>query len=284
MPRRFKPLFLSATIPTGTVVTHNPHAQRLAMAADAPSVALGKFAMSLNITAITLRTLHRIHQQLADLTDQISAGPRQITGRTKHLEGAEAKLTIVQNDIKKAKLLADQKQLQLRSAESKLVDLESKLNACKTNREYQTLRDHIAADRMATSVLEGEILEALELIDVIRKTLPVAEAEVASAKKLLADVKSRVNTEAATLDSHVATVKLELDGVERDLPADSRESYQRMIKSKGADAMAAVDGQSCGGCFQQITGNMVAELKMSRVVACRSCGRLLYLPESSSGS
>ena len=237
-----------------------------------------------NLEEKTNTKIMSFHQQLADLTDQISAGPRQITGRTKHLEGAEAKLTIVQNDIKKAKLLADQKQLQLRSAESKLVDLESKLNACKTNREYQTLRDQIAADRMATSVLEGEILEALELIDGIRKTLPVAEAEVASAKKLLADVKSRVNTEAATLDSHVATVKLELDGVERDLPADSRESYQRMIKSKGADAMAAVDGQSCGGCFQQITGNMVAELKMSRVVACRSCGRLLYLPESSSGS
>ena len=48
--------------------------------------------------------------------------------------------------------------------------------------------------------------------------------------------------------------------------------------------MAVVEGQSCGGCFQQITGNMVAELKMNKVVSCRSCGRLLYLPESSTAS
>ena len=45
--------------------------------------------------------------------------------------------------------------------------------------------------------------------------------------------------------------------------------------------MAPLDGQSCGGCFQQITGNMVSELMLGKIVACRSCGRLLYVPESS---
>jgi predicted nucleic acid-binding Zn-ribbon protein len=41
--------------------------------------------------------------------------------------------------------------------------------------------------------------------------------------------------------------------------------------------MAPAEGESCSGCSQQITGNMVAELTQGRVVACRSCGRLLYL-------
>jgi predicted nucleic acid-binding Zn-ribbon protein len=182
--------------------------------------------------------------------------------------------------VKKAKLAADQKQLQLRSAEAKILDLEGKLNACKTNREYQTLRDQIAADRMATKVLEDEILEALERIDSIRKTVPAAEAEVAAAKKVLAEVKARVAAETATVEGEIVRVKSELETVERDLPEDARESYRRIVKSKGADAMAAVEAESCGGCCQQITGNMLSELAMGRVVACRSCGRLLYLPES----
>ena len=38
--------------------------------------------------------------------------------------------------VKKAKLTADQRQLQLKSAEVKIRDLEGKLNACKTNREH----------------------------------------------------------------------------------------------------------------------------------------------------
>jgi len=75
----------------------------------------------------------------------------------------------------------------------------------------------------------------------------------------------------------VARISGDLTCAEGELPADSLESYRRVAKSKGADSLASVEGESCGGCFQQITGNMVAELKMGKIIACRSCGRLLYL-------
>ena len=147
--------------------------------------------MALAVSADALRTLHRLHRQLADLRDQLSAGPRQIAVRTKQLQTAEAAQAAAQEEIKKAKMVVDQKQLQLRSAESKILDLEGKLNACKTNREYQTLRDQIAADKMATKVLEDEILEALERLDSVKKTLAPAEAEIAAVKKLQHPVRSR---------------------------------------------------------------------------------------------
>jgi predicted nucleic acid-binding Zn-ribbon protein len=35
----------------------------------------------------------------------------------------------------------------------------------------------------------------------------------------------------------------------------------------------------CTGCGQQITLNMQNELKLSKLVFCKSCGRLLYLTE-----
>jgi len=233
--------------------------------------------MALAVSADALRTLHRLHRQLADLRDQLSAGPRQIAVRTKQLQTAEAAQAAAQEEIKKAKMVVDQKQLQLRSAESKILDLEGKLNACKTNREYQTLRDQIAADKMATKVLEDEILEALERLDSVKKTLAPAEAEIAAVKKQLAETKAKVDGETAALESEVSRIKTDLDAAERELPADSREVYSRIVKSKGADGMAAVEGESCGGCYQQLTGNMLAELSMGRVVPCRGCGCLLYL-------
>ena len=235
--------------------------------------------MALAVTADSLRTLHRLHRQLADLRDRLAAGPRQLAARTKQLQAAEAAHATVQEEIKKAKMAADQKQLQLRSAETKILDLEAKLNACKTNREYQTLRDQIAADKMATKVLEDEILEALERLDAVKKTLAPAEAEIAAVKKALAEAKAKVDGETSALEAEVTRIKADLDAAEQELPADSRETYSRIVKSKGAEGMAAVDGESCGGCYQQVTGNMLAELSMGRVVACRSCGCLLYLPK-----
>ncbi|RLS34571.1 MAG: phospholipase [Planctomycetota bacterium] len=233
--------------------------------------------MALAVTTDSVRTLHRLHRQLEDLRGQLTAGPRAIDARTKLLDAASSKLATIQAEVKKAKMVADQKQLQLRSSETRLNDLDAKLNACKTNREYQILQDQIAADKMALKVLEDEILEALERVDSIRLTQPAAEAEVSAAEKVLADIKAKVSAEKAALESEVSRVSGDLERAEAELPPDSRDPYRRSVKSKGADGMAVVDGESCGGCYQQLTGNMVAELSMARVVPCRSCGRLLYM-------
>ena len=91
--------------------------------------------MTVAVATGTLRTLHRMHRQLADLAEQLAAGPRAVAARTRQVQAADAKKAAAADDVKKAKVVADQKQLQLKSAETKIADLEAKLNACKTNRE-----------------------------------------------------------------------------------------------------------------------------------------------------
>jgi len=232
------------------------------------------------VATVTLRTLHRMHRQLADLAEQLAAGPRAVAARTRQVEAADARKTAAGDEVKKARLVADQKQLQLKSAEAKIADLEAKLNACKTNREYQTLRDQIAADRMATKVLEDEIIEALEQIDSLKPAVPAAEAEIAAAKKLLSEADAKVKAETGRLEAEVARIRADLQAAEKDLADDVRERYDRVVKQKGADGMSAVDGQTCGGCYQQLTGNMLSDVMLGRIITCRSCGRMLYLPES----
>jgi predicted nucleic acid-binding Zn-ribbon protein len=100
-----------------------------------------------------------------------------VTARTRQVQAAEGKKAAAAEDVKKAKMAADQKQLQLKSSETKIRDLTAKLNACKTNREYQTLGDQIAADTMAAKVLEDEILEALERIDTLKPAVPAADVD-----------------------------------------------------------------------------------------------------------
>ena len=240
--------------------------------------------MTVAVATGTLRTLHRMHRQLADLAEQLAAGPRAVAARTRQVQTAEAKKAAAADDVKKAKVVADQKQLQLKSAETKIADLEGKLNACKTTREYQTLGDQIAADRMATKVLEDEILEALERIDVLKPAVPAAEKEIEAAKKLLAEADAKVKAETGRLEAEVVRIRGELQTAEKDLADDVREKYDRVVKQKGADGMAAVDGQTCGGCYQQLTGNMLSDVLLGRIIICRSCGRLLYLPETSTSA
>jgi len=234
--------------------------------------------MPVALTTDTLRTLHRMLRQLEDLRGQLAAGPRRVAAIEAAVRGAEASRDAAQGELKQARVATDQKQLQLKSAESRIRDLEGKLNTCKTNREYQALGDQIAADRMAARVLEDEILESLEKVDSLKPAVPAAESAIAAARKELADASARVAAEAGRLEEEVARVRGELDATERELADDVRPKYERVVKHKGADGLAAVQGQTCGGCHQQITVAMFSELLAGRIALCRGCGRLLYTP------
>jgi predicted nucleic acid-binding Zn-ribbon protein len=238
--------------------------------------------MSVAIATGTLRTLHRMHRQLEDLGGRLAAGPRRVAVLKGAVTTAEAGLQQAQDAVKQARLTADKKQLELKSAESKIRDLESKLNACKTNREYQTLREQIAADQMATKVLEDEILEALERVDALKPVVPAAEKAIEEVRRRLAADEETVRAEAAQLEEEVDRIRRELQVQELELAETLREKYDRVVRHKGADGMASVDGQSCGGCHQQITTQMVSDLLAGKIVTCRGCGRLLYTPATAS--
>jgi predicted nucleic acid-binding Zn-ribbon protein len=195
---------------------------------------------------------------------------------------AEEKLAAAHADVKAARVLADQKQLQLKTGEAKIADLKSKLNAAQTNREYQALKEQIAAAEMAGSVLADEILEALEKVDQLKLGITEVEQSLTKTKEELTKVQQAVKAQEETLLGERRRVEANLKEAENALPSDFRDAYYRVVKAKGQDAMAPVEGESCGGCCQNLTTNMFNDLMMSRVVFCKVCGRLLYLPEDRS--
>ncbi|HIN94176.1 MAG TPA: hypothetical protein EYN03_00900 [Planctomycetes bacterium] len=60
---------------------------------------------------------------------------------------------------------------------------------------------------------------------------------------------------------------------------DLRTDYKRIASAMGEDALAPVDDDVCGGCFQTLTPQTINELLMAKPVFCKSCGRLLYMAD-----
>jgi len=227
----------------------------------------------------TLRTLHRIHRQHTDLKDRLSRGPRQIQAAEGGVKKTEADLAQAKDAFKQAKMSSDDKQLQLKHREAKLVDLQAKLNMAQSNKEYQLLKDQMAADKQANSVLADEILEALEKLDQLQAAVKTAEANVTKTKDELTKVRKRVSDQQQGLESELARVRGELDKAEAELDGDFKDNYLRLSRSMGEDALAPVEGGCCGGCSQTLTVQVLNLLKLYKPVFCASCGRMLYLPE-----
>lgn len=236
----------------------------------------------MDVSAEILCTLHRIHRQLADLRSRLQRGPRQVRGAEENVSRLEQARNDARQAITKSRMAADQKELQLKERESRVEDLRLKLNTCTSNREYQALLEQIAADQQANSVLSDEILELLDKVTQLQQKAMHSDKDLEKGQAELARIRERVEQEKQSLEAEVGRVMEELAAAEAKLPGDLRSDYQRMVKARGEDALAPLDGGSCGACYQTVTTQMLSELMMGRAVFCKSCGAILYHAESRS--
>jgi len=233
----------------------------------------------MSVTAAALRELHRIHEQLAELRDRVERGPKQIRAHDANVAKLKERLEEARQRVQQTQLAIDRKQLDLKAGEQKIVDLRAKLNAASSNKEYQLLMEQIAAAEMAGSVLADEILEAMEKMDTLATAVKEAEKGVAAGTQELEKVRRGIEESSASSRADIARLEASLTQAEAAIPSDFRSDYQRIVRSKGAQSLAAVEDGVCGGCGQQITLNMQNDLMLARPVFCKSCGCLLYLSE-----
>jgi len=234
----------------------------------------------MSAAAAGLKRLHELHIRLQELQQQLEHGPRQVKARQQILARKQAEFDALKAELKQARLIADQKNLQLKTNESKIADLKSKLNQATSNREFDIIRSQIDADAMANSVLEDEILEALEKVDQIQQKIGKSEAE---ATQLAADVRrvaEEVETVAPKLRTQATELETALREAEKILPGGTIEMYRRLVQAQGAGALASVEGKSCSTCNEILSPNSLVELNTGKFIFCRSCGRLLYRPET----
>lgn len=236
----------------------------------------------MSVSAEALRELHRIHQQITDLKSRIQRGPKQIKAGTANVARLETELTAARDTLKRARVESDEQQLQLKQREAKIADLQRKLNECKTNTEFSALKDQIAAEQQANSVLEDEILDKMDKVERLQAQVALAEKSLEKAKQDLGTTKERVDQQQSGLDADLARVTELLQHAEQALPADFKVEYQRIVKARGEEALAPVESESCGGCYTVLSPQTLNELSQSKPVFCKFCGVLLYLPEDSS--
>ncbi len=226
-----------------------------------------------------LRTLHRMLRQLTDISDRMKRGPRKIQIVTANEANFANALEEAKQRVMELRKASNAKQMQLSEREAKIEDMKNKLNTCDSNKEFQLLKDRIAADLQANSVLQDEILEQLEKLDVLMAEADEAkrhlEKSVAESKK----VRGEVELELKALKAEKIRVEGELAAAEMKLPNELKTEYRRIVAGKGEDALGSTDTETCGNCNQTITSQMVNDLMLKRPVFCKGCGCWMYLTE-----
>jgi uncharacterized protein len=234
----------------------------------------------MTVSDSTVRNLHQVLLQIADIKSQIERGPRQLKTAQTQVDTAKGTLQNCRDTIKQKKMEADRKQLQLREREAKIHDWEGKMNSAANNREYQAIKEQIAADTQANNVQSDEILETLEEIDALHEQQKELEARLKITEDELGKTESHVAKKIETLQQELSRVEGNLATYEKDLPPEFLVDYKRLVSGRGAEAFAALDDVACGGCYTGLTPRVLDKLRMGNPLPCPSCGRMLYRSEA----
>lgn len=230
--------------------------------------------------AKTLSELHALHQRARALRDRLTSGPKTLATREKVLASRRGELEKAQKALKDARAQAKNREGQLQSIEARIDDHKTKLNQAKKQIDYDAIRNQIAHEQATKSKIEDEILHSFEALEEQAAELAKFEADVKAVEKEVADLRASLDTNAGPMQAQLNELEQALAASEEIIPEEQKDQYRRVIKQRTSDAMAAVDGSACTGCYVEVTAQMMNDLiNGDKLLFCRSCGRVLYLAD-----
>jgi uncharacterized protein len=234
----------------------------------------------MSTTAANLRDLHQLHRRAKALRDRLASGPKTLAARQQALANRQAALEASRKALQDAKVQQKKREHSVQAVQAKMDDLRVKLNQVKKNEEYKAIQNQIAHDKAALEKVEGEILEHMIRLDEQEASLAAQEAELKAFAAEVEALRAEIEAQAGSQRGQLAELETAIVEAEEVIPEDLRDRYRRTVKQHGADAMAAVEGGACSGCFVSVTPQMMNELiNVENVTFCKSCGRVLYLAE-----
>jgi len=224
-----------------------------------------------------LAELHRLLLTAREVQEEMDRGPRQLKARQQAIAQKTTELDAQRQKHKALRMSADQRSLQLKANESKIGDLKVKLNQAASNREFDIIRAQIEADTVANSVLEDEILDALEKVDAAHLAIKKLEDEITQAKADEARASATISAALPGFQARLAELHKAIANSEARLPENVVVQYRRLAQAHGAAALAEVDGSTCSSCYVSLPPQLVMQVRDGQAVFCKTCGRLLYM-------
>jgi hypothetical protein len=168
----------------------------------------------------------------------------------------------------------------LQDGEAQLKKSQAKLNAVKTNKEYEATLKEIEGLRGKNSALEEEILLLYDEIEAAEaklqereKTWQDYERKFQEGKRALAERRDQAEAEAKELAARRAELTARLAESELAL-------YERLRRSLGDPVVVPAEKEVCTACNRMMPAQLYIQvLKNEQVIHCPHCGRyLVHLP------
>jgi predicted nucleic acid-binding Zn-ribbon protein len=161
---------------------------------------------------------------------------------------------------------------------------EANLKGITTQKEYQAVNKEIASAKKLIAELEDQILQKITRLDELRVELSAMQEDLAALDQNLGSQKAAIQARIKSEESSVASdAKVRAERIKA-IPSSMLKRYEKLREArKGIAVVEARDG-GCLGCNMQIPPQMYNNLyRGEELITCPHCSRILVLKQDQLG-
>lgn len=226
-----------------------------------------------------LLTLQDRDQRIKALQTELTNIPRDIQAKEAQIDTSAKKLDDAKSRLKQIEVERKALELQVETKQTAIAKYKGQQLQTRKNDEFTALRHEIESAEQAISALEDSELVLMEETEKLQPVAAAAEATHRDEKQSLTAQISTLRESGKNVTDRLGELQLTRASLTEGIDEDLLETYARLFKSKGGNALVELDGDVCTGCHVRVTTQTALAVRNEKsLVNCPNCGRFLHLP------
>jgi predicted nucleic acid-binding Zn-ribbon protein len=218
------------------------------------------------------REIYKVGAELKRLPAELAARKADLERAARELEEKKKAVRELQFTIREIENITTQQRQRLRK-------IETEASKSKADVALMAAYEHeIRSLKRNIGQAEEEGLALVEQADAAAADVKRIQDSLVSESKVFEELRGNVEKEIADAERRMGSLRSALgERMQDGIPPEHLTLYRGLLATREGEALAALDGRFCQGCYVEIPKNLLVRLaRGNELVQCPSCGRILY--------
>jgi hypothetical protein len=216
--------------------------------------------------------LSRIAAEKTQIEDKLQTQKQALNKAHKTLQERKSAVQLKEGGIRK-------EEKRLKDEQLKLVERRKALATFTNYKLQQAAEREIEGVSKQLSTQESSIVSSMDSLDTLTTALSEAQEKYDKLSKEFTEYEEESTGTLTTLEDRFAEKSKLREELFSKIEDSLLRTYKRTQNRYPSDPLVAVKNNSCSGCFMQLPPQNLNELLAAqKLVQCRGCGRILFLP------
>lgn len=207
--------------------------------------------------------------------------PLEVRDLEDNIEGLHTRIENYRREIADLKQKTAAEKEKINESQTKIAKYREQLDNVRNNREFDLLSKEIEYQTLEIELSEKHLNENARLIDAKTTEIAATEETLADREHVLGEKKTELDEIVSETRQDEELLRTKAKELETKIDARTLTAFKRIRKNaRNGLGIVYIQRSACGGCFNRITPQKQAEIKMrKKVIVCEYCGRIMIDPE-----